>query len=434
MNKSKSAFVISIAVSFFFFVDSSVAADWPQWRGPLGTGVSEEVGLPLTWSETSSIAWTAPLSGWGTSTPVIWGDAIFLTSQQDDRLLLLRLNKQDGHVDWTREIGVTETKRAGETRSEQKFHELHNNASPSPVVDGERVICHFGNGELVAYDFDGGEIWRRNLQTDHGPYSVWWGHANSPVLYGNLVISVCMQDSLEGVSEPQAESYLVAHDKRTGRQKWKTDRRTKAKAEECDSYTTPVGRATKDGWELIVMGGNQLDAYDAVSGKQRWFLPGLVGGRTITGPIVAGDMAFATRGMRGELVAVSLDQETEGALPNKRVAWRDHDGTPDSCSPVAWGEYLFTITDDGIAKCYNLRRGQLKWKERLKGKYKASPVAAEGRVYFLNMEGLCTVVAADDRFQSLASNSLPDATLASIAISDGKLFIRGKERLFCVKK
>ncbi|HEX3872258.1 MAG TPA: PQQ-binding-like beta-propeller repeat protein, partial [Pirellulales bacterium] len=273
--------------------------NWPQWRGPAGDSTSRETNLPLKWSETSGVAWKVAIPEWGTSTPAIWNDAIFLTTQSEDgKLLFLKLSTKDGRVEWTRDVGQAETPREAEKRTTQKFHRFHNNASPSPTTDGEVVLAHFGNGDLASFDFHGKELWKRNLQRDYGTYTIWWGHANSPVLYGNLAISVCMQDSLAGVGSTLAPSYIVAHDKRTGKEVWKTTRMTQADAEECDSYTTPLLHRRDGQTEMIVMGGNQVDAYDPATGRQLWYLPGIVGGRTITGPTVADDMLFVTPGMR----------------------------------------------------------------------------------------------------------------------------------------
>src|SRR5271170_4779070 len=230
------------------------AENWPQWRGPSGDSTSREQNLPLNWSETSGLVWKIELPEWGTSTPAIWGDTIFITTQVDDRLLLSKLDRAEGKMVWERQVGTSDTRRAAEKRSGQKFHQLHNNASPSPVTDGEVVIAHYGNGDLAAYDFAGRELWNRNLQSEFGPYSIWWGHANSPVLAGELVINVCMQDSLEGVADKTAPSYLVAYDKRTGKQVWKTMRTTPAEAEQCDSYTTPILYSTHGRLEMLVMG------------------------------------------------------------------------------------------------------------------------------------------------------------------------------------
>ncbi|HXT61323.1 MAG TPA: PQQ-binding-like beta-propeller repeat protein [Pirellulales bacterium] len=408
------------------------AENWPQWRGPRGDSTSAEQSLPLVWNEGRGLAWKIELPGWGASTPAIWSDAIFVTTQQDDKLLLLRLDRAKGATVWSRQVGTAETPRTSKPRTEQKFHQLHNNASPSPATDGEVVVAHFGDGELAAFNFEGEELWRHNLQTEYGAYTIWWGHANSPVLFGDLVISVCMQDSLADLSDKPAPSYLVAHDKRTGKEKWKSNRMTGAKAEEGDSYTTPLVYQTGERAELLVMGGNQLDAYDPRTGRQLWFLPGIIGGRTITGPTVGHEMAFVTQGMRKDLLAVKVGGE--GELTRREVVWKETEATPDSCCPVLWRDLLFTISDNGVAKCYDAHSGHAQWKKRLPGDYKASPVAAEGRIYFLNLHGLTTVVAANDRYDKLSENQLDDDTTASPAISNGRMYLRGKKFLYAIEK
>lgn len=423
--------LVALALAIAAGVTSALAENWPQWRGPEGTSVSQEKGLPIVWNEQHSLVWKCELPSWGASTPVIWGDAVFLTSHtDDDRLLLLRIDKSTGKIVWQKQVGTGTAKREGPERSEQKFHRLHNLASPSCVTDGEVVAAHFGNGDLAVFDFGGKLLWKRNLQEDHGGYTIWWGRANSPVMHDGLLISVCMQDSLSDLKDSPVESYIVAHDLRDGHVKWKTPRPTQAQAEECDAYTTPLlvqldGRA-----QLVVMGGNQLDGYDPASGKQLWYLPGLVGGRTVTSPTASRGVIFATRGMRKPLVAVR--PTGQGELGRRAILWDYDQGTPDSCSPVVWGDLLFTVSDDGIARCLNAASGVLQWKERLKGDYKASPIAVDGRIYFLNTTGLCTIVSASNRFDKLTENQLDDETLASPAVSDGRLFIRGKQSLYCI--
>ena len=183
---------------------------------------------------------------------------------------------------------------------------------------------------------------------------------------------------------------------------------------------------------MIVMGGRQLDAYDPATGKQLWYLPHLVGNRTITGPTLGDGMVYATCGMRKDLVAVKLGGT--GELPASAVTWRTTDSTPDSPCPVVANGLLFVVTDGGIARCLDAKSGAEKWKERLPGDYKASPLAADGRVYFVNLAGRCTVVAASAKFEKLADNRLDDATIASPAVADGKLYLRGKKALYCIGK
>lgn len=412
------------------------AGPWPQWRGPHGDGVSDETDLPAFWSETEGLAWKTPLPEWGTSTPAIWGDAIFVTTQHDDQLLLMRISAVHGEPAWTQVVGHGEATRAekGGGKRTAKFHDLHNLASPSPVTDGERVIVHFGNGELASYKFDGTREWRRNLADDHGRYTIWWGHANSPVLVGDLVISVCMQDSLAGTDQALSPSYLVAHDKTTGDVVWTTKRMTGADAEECDAYTTPLV-VTHDGrQELVVMGGNWLDSYDPKTGESLWRLRGLVGGRTITGPTAAHGLVFATVGMRGPLHAVKLGGRDD-LRPDKAVVWKESQSTPDSCCPVAWGDWLWMVTDNGVASCLEVRTGKVLWRERLgEGDYKASPIVADEKVYFLSKTGVVTVLRAQGEREVVATNKLDDEFLASPAVADGRIYLRGRRSLYAIEK
>jgi outer membrane protein assembly factor BamB len=412
----------------------AAAGDWPQWRGPTADSVSTETGLPLRWSENQGVAWKCPLPD-GASTPAIRGDAIFVTGQDGERLLLSRIDKATGKVVWTQQVGsgrverTAPPRRADAQRPRQKFHGLHNLASPSPLTDGELVIAHFGNGDLAAHDYAGKQLWKRNLQQEHGPYTIWWGHANSPVLYRDLVICACMQDSLTDLNLPRSESYLAAYDKRTGEPRWKTLRPTQATAEQCDAYTTPLLRRSADGTdELIVMGGRQLDAYDPLTGKQRWALTGLAGNRTITGPTLADGLVYATVGMRGPLLAV---RPGEAGRPPETV-WQHTQSTPDSPCPVVVNGLVFLVSDDGFAQCLDAKTGKQHWRERLRGDHKASPLTAEGRVYFLSLKGVCTVVAAEPMFRKLAENQLDDELVASPAVSDGRLFLRGRKALYCI--
>ena len=429
-----------LAIVFLFAIARPAAAEnWPQWRGPQGDGTSRETGLPIAWSEDSGIEWKCKLPEWGTSTPIVWDDAVFVTSHANNReLVLLKINKQTGRIEWTRQVGtesitpVKQLSKRREMRRRQEFHWIHNLATPSPVTDGEVVVVHFGSGELAAYDFQGRQLWHRNLQEEHGNYTVWWGHSNSPVLYEDLVISVCMQDSCHDLSDELAPSYLVAHDKLSGKQRWKTMRMTGATGEHCDSYTTPVFRTHRGRLEMIVMGGEVLDAYDPATGKQWWQLPGLVSNRAIPSPVAAGEMIYATLGLRRALVAVKPGGD--GRRTRDDIVWKYDQGISDSPSPVVAGELLFTVSIDGIVRCLDAHSGRLKWKDRLKGHYYASPITAEARVYFLNMEGLTTVVSASSRYDKLTENQLDDSTIASPVAGGGKIFIRGRKWLYCLTK
>jgi len=423
---------VFIAVPMFFLaVKGSVADNWPAWRGPEGTGVCHETGLPLSWSEEQGqgIVWKIEIPEWGNSTPVIWNDAIFITTQAEERLLLLRLDKTTGRIVWTRQAGTADTPR-DTPRGGQKFHNLNNNASPSVVTDGQHVVAHFGNGDLAVFDFEGNLVWKRNLQADYGKYTIWWGHANSPVIVDGLVISVCMQDSLADLQEKPHPSYVVAHDVKTGKEVWYTPRMTGALRESCDAYTTPLVRRLPDRTEIIVMGAEQLDAYDARTGEQIWYLPGLTGNRTITGPTIDGDIVYATIGMRGATFAARIGGQ--GRLPAERILWRYEGNNPDSPSPVYCEGRLYLAADNGIVQCLDARTGELTWRERLGREFKASPLAADGRIYFLDTSGRCTVVRAGDQLEVLSVNKVEDRTIASPAVSEGRIFIRGRKFVYCI--
>jgi outer membrane protein assembly factor BamB len=416
---------------------SALAANWPQWRGPAGDGTSPETSLPLKWSESENVVWKCPLPD-GASTPAIWGDAIFATAQDGEKLIAYRIDRDAGKVAWSREIGAgTMIRRKPPTprnaRGEQKFNDLHNMASPSPVTDGEIVVFHFGNGDLAAFDFAGKQLWKHNLQTEHGHYTIWWGHSNSPVIVGDLVISVCMHDNLADLpGKTPVESYLVAHDKRTGEQRWKTPRNTDAPKEEADSYTTPLLRTVNGQQEMILMGGNHLDAYDPATGKRLWYLPDLVGGRTVTGPTLGGGLIYATRGKKEPLVAVRTNGT--GKLPPDSILWSHAKETADTSSLLYHDGLLFWVTDIGSAHCVDAATGKPQWSHALyKGDYKPSPIVAAGRIYFMNLRGRCTVVAAAPEYKELAQNVVDDETIASPAAADGRLYIRGRKGLYCIK-
>lgn len=207
---------------------------------------------------------------------------------------------------------------------------------------------------------------------------------------------------------------------------------TGAPAEQADSYTTPLVVSRNGARQLIVMGGNQVDGYDPRTGKQLWYLDKIAGGRTVTGPTVADNLLVVTQGQKGPMLGIELGKQ--GELSRRDVAWKFSSGTPDTCSPVAWNRLLFTIADDGIARCFDLASGNLKWKNRLPGSYKASPIAADGRIYFLNTEGTATVISATSYFDKLTENELDDETIASPAASDGRIYIRGRRHLYCIRQ
>ncbi len=393
---------------------------WPQWRGPTGDSVVPGGELPTRWGPAENVVWKAAIPGWGNSTAAIWGDALFLTTQDEDHLLLLRLDRRTGKEVWRREVGRGTPRRSGPVGN-GRFHDEQNLASPSPVTDGHHVWCHFGNGDLACYDFDGARVWAVNLAERFGPYTIWWGHANSPCLAGDLLISACMQDPKGG-----GRSYLVAHDKRTGRERWFVKRETGAAGEPADAYTTPV-RCRLGGREaVVVLGGNVLDAYDPATGRLLWRCDAFKGNRVISGPTVAGGTVYAVEGMRGPLYAVRPSQDGTEA----RVLWKYTGLTPDAASPVVANGLVFLAANNGTAVCVDAENGRPVWKQRLAGAFRATPLVAGDRVYFFGKDGKAAVVRAAREFQVLSRPDLGEQVLGPPAAAGGQLFIRTRGHLY----
>ena len=393
---------------------------WPQWRGPTGDSVAPGPGLPTHWSQTENIIWKAPLPGWGNSTPAIWQDTIFVTTQTGSKLLLLALDRRTGKTLWQREVGTGTPRRSGPVGN-GRFHDEQNMATPSPVTDGRHVWVHFGNGDLACYDFQGAKIWATNLAERFGPYTIWWGHANSPVLVGDLLISICVQDPKGG-----GPSYVLALDKETGAQKWLSKRVTGATQEPADAYTTPLIYRHAGQTEVIVFGGNVLDAYAAADGKRLWQCAAFKGNRVISGPTLAGDMVYAVQGMKGPLFAVKA---ADGA-GDKRVLWTHKAVTPDASSPLAVGGLIFMVNNSGTAYCLDAADGHELWRERFHGEFRASPLYAGGNVYFFGKDGKATIVKAARSLSVVSEADLGEQIIASPAAAGGNLFVRTKKHVY----
>ncbi len=202
--------------------------------------------------------------------------------------------------------------------------------------------------------------------------------------------------------------------------------------ERCDSYTTPILRRTGDRLEVVVMGARILDAYDPNTGKRLWHLTGLTGHRLIPSPVAAHGMIYATTGYYEDEAILAVKVDGSGERSQDDIVWRYEKGIPDSPSPVVWGDFIYFVNNGGIARCLSAESGWMLWNKRIAGQYRASPIAADGRIYFLNTKGLTTVVSASPEFERLAENQFDDDTFASPAVSDGKIFIRGWKWLYCL--
>ncbi len=423
-------------------VTPGAAANWPQWRGPRANGVSPEQGLPVRWSAGESVAWKAPLGGLGVSSPIVWEDRVFLSSQlgrgvlrAGDHPTLTR-----GAEDSERDLGAG---REGTPDAEVRFlvqafatadgallweHELpaegelpevhgkNNLATPSCVTEGEGVYCWFGTGQLVALGLDGASRWQRSLRRDYGGYDISWGHSSSPVLY---------RDSLLLLADHASRAWLLALDKRSGEERWKVDR-----GESLRSYSTPMVVEGGERDELVVNSSEGLQAYDPMTGALLWHLeePNRF---PVPSPAFGDGTIFTSRGYRsGPYMAI--EPGGRGEISKTHLRWHVATGAPYVSSVVYHRGLVFMVNDSGVALAVDGQSGETVWKERLGGIYSASPVAGDGKVYFTSEGGEVVVMRAGREPEILARNRLEDRVLASPAISNGRLYLRTDEHLIAV--
>jgi outer membrane protein assembly factor BamB len=401
------------------------ADNWPQWRGPSMNGVSAEKNLPVKWTRTENITWKLPLPAWSGSTPIVWGDRLFLNVADDlkvthgDNLHLWCIDRTKGTIAWQRPLGSG-------NHQERK----QNMSTPSPVTDGTRVWVMTGTGILKAFDFDGQELWMRDIQKDYGPFGLNWGYGSSPLLHGDsLYVQV-----LHGMRTDDP-SYLLRIDKASGKTVWKVERSTRARMESPDAYTTPALLRYGSNTEIVVTGGDVVTGHDPATGKELWRADGLnpdndANYRIVASPVTHGDLIIAPTRERPMLV---LKAGGRGDISRSHVLWTFGSG-PDVPTPVTDGTYLYVVNDRGIMFCLDARSGkEIYGRQRLRpGTYSGSPVLADGKIYITNEDGVTSVVKAGPAFEVLAENDFDDYTLSSPAISDGQIFIRTAKALWCI--
>jgi len=420
------------------------AADWPQWRGPRGTGASDEKNLPVRWSASENVAWKAAIGGVGVSSPIVSADRVIVTSQQGagvrrpgshprlaqgasggvageralagssagDRTFFVveAFNRADGRRLWQHR-----TEASGPLPG---VHDKHNLASPSPVSDGQMVYAWFGTGQIVALDMSGKVVWERHLGREIAPFEINWGHASSPTLYGDTLLLLC---------DHATASYLLAVDKKTGKERWRADRGRGRM-----SYTTPFVVETATGPELIVNSSERVDAYDPRTGAFLWH----VGGSNqfpIPAPTFHDGIVYMTRGYRsGPYMAVRPGGR--GDISRSHVVWEVPTGAPYISSLVYDEGILYMASDVGAVTAIDAASGRRIWQQRVDGIFSASPVAGDGKIYFVSETGETIVLKAGRQPEILARNDLGERLIASPAISNGQLFLRSDGQLFAIGK
>jgi outer membrane protein assembly factor BamB len=391
-------------IIFLFLTFPILAEDWPEFRGPTGQGMSEERGLPLTWSENKNVKWKAPIPGKGWSSPAIQGDRIWLTTATEEgkSLRAICVDRNTGAI--TQNIEVFRLKNLGPMSPKNSL------ASPTPVLDGDRVYLHFGAHGTACITQTGEIVWKTKLDYDNGQH----GPGGSPVLYDNLLIISCDGNDYQ---------FVAALDKLTGKTKWKKLRQG------YQAYTTPLVVKLPSGDQVISPGAFRTIAYEPRSGKEIWQVGYGDGFSNVPRPVYGNGLVFICTGFQEpSLLAVRV--EGRGDVTRKQVVWTLKRGAPLTPSPLLVGDELYVITDNGIATCVDAATGKEHWKARVGGNHSASPVYADGRIYFLSEEGESVVIAPGKEFKVLAKNELDGETLASMAVSRGSIFVRSRTHLY----
>ena len=409
----------SVFILFALFIPPLTAEEWPQWRGPMLNGTSSEKNLPIRWSTTENVTWKLAMPERSGSTPIVWGDYVFLNVGEGSNLSLWAVDRTSGAVRWKRPL-------SGGNRRMMK----QQMSSPSPVTDGRSVWVMTGTGVLKAFDFSGKELWGRDIQADYGRFGLQWGYASSPLLFeDSLYVQV-----LHGMHTDDP-SYLLRIDKATGKTVWRVLRTTRARFESPDAYTTPALLKHGDSTEIVITGGDVVTGHDPATGQELWRADGLNPSndgsyRIVASPVVYGDLLFAPSRERPLL---ALKPGGRGDVTKSHVLWSFNNG-PDVPTPVSDGTYLYSINDRGILYCLDARTGKVIYgPQRLRNAtYSGSAVLADGRIYITDEDGVTTVIRSGPKFELLSQNDLQDYTLSSPAISDGQIFVRTASFIYAI--
>jgi len=389
------------------------AEDWPQFRGPTGQGHATERGLPLEWSEHHNVIWKVPVPGLGWSSPVVADGRVWLTT-------VVETKDRRGRISASLRALAYDVASGREVVNVEVFHlddagyinPKNSRASPTPIVDGDRVYVHFGADGTAALSTSGDILWTTRLR-----YESQHGNGGSPVLYRDLLIVNC--DGNGG------EAYVIALEASTGRTRWKTSRRRPAD----QAYSTPLVITVDGQDQLVSVGAYRAAAYDPLTGREIWRVGYGDGFSNVPRPVFGQGLVIIATGFQTPALMAVRPGGT-GDVTRSHVAWTITRGAPYTPSPLIVGNDLYYVSDTGVLSLADLPTGQVVWQQRLGGNYSASPVFADGRIYFQSEEGTTTVIAPGREFRRLATNQLDGATLASIAVSGGSLFIRSDSHLY----
>jgi outer membrane protein assembly factor BamB len=400
----------------------ALADNWPAWRGPQRDGICRETAaLPIQWSETKNIVWRLPLAGSAGSTPIVWGDRLFLTSGEGKDLVLLCIGT-DGRPRWKRRLGT-----AGRTKIRR---DEANEASASPSTDGKHVYAFVGSGDCACFDLDGNEVWKFNAQERYGKFKIQHGLHSTPLLYGDRLY-LSLQHS--------GGHWVIALDKATGKEVWKVERKTDAQDESLEAYTSPCLWQGGDEPCVVVLGCDYVTAHRLSDGAEVWRVGGLnpkthyqYAFRIIASPVAGPGLLVVPTARGGPVVAIKPGAAKDGRPPEQ---WRVARGSPDVPSPLVQGGQVYLCREDGVLNCLDAKSGKFLYQKRLHdSRYRASPVYADGRIYLTARDGTFTVLKAGPTFELLAVNRLSDIFAASPVISNGRIYLRGFRSMYAVSE
>jgi outer membrane protein assembly factor BamB len=388
------------------FTTTLASAQWPEFRGPTGQGHSTDTNLPLEWSETRNVRWKTPIPGRGWSSPAIADGRIWVTTAVDADGTSLRALAFD--LESGREVVNVEV---FHVKRPVAVNPKNSRASPTPIVEADRVYVHFGADGTAALTTTGEVVWKTRL-----PYESQHGNGASPIVYGDLLIVSC---------DGSDAAFVVAFDKRTGKVRWRTWRRQPWD----QAYSTPLVIRVGDRDQLVSVGAYRAAAYDPSTGKEIWRVSYADGFSNVPRPVFGHGLVYIATGFQEpSLLAVRVDGS--GDVTKTHIVWTLRRGAPLTPSPLLVGDELYVVNDGGIATCLDAKTGGTHWVQRLGGSYSASPVFADGRIYFLSEEGMARVIAPGREFRVLATSKIDGDTLGSMAIANGSIFIRTDSYLY----
>lgn len=401
---------LTLALIGLLFEQHVLADNWPGWRGPNRNGVTSDTGVPTTWSATENVLWKSSLPGIGTSNPVVWGDSVFLTSsdgRDHGELHVICFDRDTGRERWHQRLwGTTPT----------LFYGRSGMASPSPITDGRQLFAFFGTGDVFCFDLDGGLLWQRALADEYGPFENRFAASSSPLLVDDVLILQC---------DHYGASYVIAIDKKTGTNRWKSDR-----PDVWLSWSSPQLVPVGDRLELVLSGSERLDGYDPRTGSLLWRVRGLAR-ECIPTPLVGHGRLYVVSGPNGTHVAIKPGGS--GDVTDSHVIWKNDRGTAFVPSAILVGDRYYIADDKGIASCLDAHTGKTLWRKRFGDKYTASPVAADGKLFFTNEAGTTLVLSSTNPdYEELARNEIGEEVYSSPAISQGRFFLRTHKHLACI--